>query len=223
MDQELKNSILRTGTTILGIVCKDGVVMASDRQTTAGHTVVKKNKEKTVRVGDYLLFAGCGLAAATQRVKKILEAELKLKSLRSGSRPTVRQAAGLLSNMIYSNIRQPSMVPDEMGALLGGVNEDGTFELYTLDPAGHLEEVQEYDANFGSGMPYVLGLLERQYKKGLSVHEGVELAKEALKSSTQRDTGSGYGIDIFTITKSGISKVVEQTIEPEYRDDKREN
>ena len=67
-------------------------------------------------------------------------------------------------------------------------------------------------------MPYVLGLLERQYKKGLTVKEGVELAKEALKPSTQRDTGSGYGIDIFTITKAGIKKVVEQEIKPEYKD-----
>ena len=75
-----------------------------------------------------------------------------------------------------------------------------------------------HDANVGSGMPYVLGLLERQYKKGLSVKEGVELAKEAVKSSTQRDMGSGYGIDVFTITKDGIKKVVEQEILPEYRD-----
>jgi 20S proteasome alpha/beta subunit len=56
----------------------------------------------------------------------------------------------------------------------------------------------------------------------MSIEEGVELAKEALKSSTQRDTGSGYGIDIFTITKDGIKKVVEQTIEPEYKDDVKE-
>ena len=65
-------------------------------------------------------------------------------------------------------------------------------------------------------MPYVLGLLERQWKKGMSMEEGIELAKEALKSSIQRDTGSGYGIDIFTITKEGIKKVVEQEIKPEY-------
>ena len=63
-----------------------------------------------------------------------------------------------------------------------------------------------------------LGLLERQYKKGLTVREGIELAKEALKSSTQRDTASGYGIDIFTITKEGIKKVVSQEIIPEYKD-----
>ncbi|MCK5043816.1 proteasome subunit beta, partial [Candidatus Pacearchaeota archaeon] len=79
-------------------------------------------------------------------------------------------------------------------------------------------KVEDYDANFGSGMPYVLGLLERQYKKDLTLKQGIELAKEALKSSTQRDIGSGYGIDIFTITKDGIEIVVEQEIKSEYKD-----
>ena len=81
-----------------------------------------------------------------------------------------------------------------------------------------MEKVNDYDANFGSGMPYVLGLLERQYKKGLTIKEGIELAKEALKSSTQRDTGSGYGIDIYTITKEGIKKEVSQEIQAKYVD-----
>jgi len=218
MDAELKNSILKTGTTILGIVCKDGVVMASDRQTTVGGKIVMhKDTEKTKKVTDYLLFSGCGLSAAAIRIAKILAAELKLKELRAKSRPKVKQAASLLSSIIYSNIRQPSMVPDELGVLVGGFNEDGSTELYTIDPAGSIHKVNDYDANFGSGMPYVLGLLERQYKKGISVKEGVELAKEAIKSSTQRDVGSGYGIDVFTITKDGIKKVVEQEIEVEFK------
>ena len=179
MDNDLKNSILKTGTTILGIVCKDGIVMAADRQTTAGTVVHNKNKQKVMLLNDYLVFAACGLAAASDRVKKVLPAELKIKELRSGSRPTVKQAANLLASIIYSTIRQPSMVPDEIGALIAGFNEDGSFGLYTIDPAGSIHEVDDYDANFGSGMPYVLGLLERQYKKGMSVGEGVELAKFA--------------------------------------------
>ena len=135
MDQELKNSILKTGTTILGIVCKDGVVMAADRQVSAGHVVMSKDKQKAVKINDYLVFSGCGLAAASDRIKKLLPAELKLKELRSKSRPTVRQAANLLAEVIYHNIRQPSMIPDEIGALIAGFNEDGTTELYTIDPA----------------------------------------------------------------------------------------
>ncbi|MBI2003932.1 hypothetical protein HYS72_00520 [Candidatus Pacearchaeota archaeon] len=152
----------------------------------------------------------------------MLPAELRLKELRSKTRPSIKQSASLLSNISYSGIRQPSMIPQQAGFLLGGFNEDGTTELYSIEPAGSFVKVEDYDANFGSGMPYVLGLLERQYKKGLSVKEGVELAKEAIKSSTQRDTGSGYGIDVFAITKEGIKKVVEQEIVSEYKDDKKE-
>ncbi len=222
MDEKMKMDVLKTGTTILGIVCKDGVVMASDRQTSAGHIVMHKDTKKTIQLTDYLVFSACGLSAAADRIKKVLPAELRLKELRSKSRPTIKQAANLLASVIYANIRQPSMIPDEMGALISGFNEDGTVELYTIDPAGSIHEVKEYDANFGSGMQYVMGFLERQYKKGLSVKEGIELAKEALKSSTQRDMGSGYGIDVFTITKDGIKKVVEQDILPEYRDTEKQ-
>ena len=100
MDAELKNSMLRTGTTIFGIVCKDGVVMAADRQTTAGNVVMNKNKEKVMQLNDYLVFSGCGLAAATDKIKKILPAELKLKELKSRSRPTVKQAANLLFGIV---------------------------------------------------------------------------------------------------------------------------
>ena len=105
--------------------------------------------------------------------------------------------------------------------LLAGFNEDGTSELYSIGVDGAIHHVQDYDANVGSGMPYVLGLLERQYKKELTIKEGIELAKEALKSSTQRDTGSGYGIDIFTISKYGIKKVVSQEILQNYKDEEK--
>ncbi|MDO8467451.1 MAG: proteasome subunit beta [Nanoarchaeota archaeon] len=220
MDAELKNSILKTGTTILGIVCKDGVVMASDRQITMGNLVVGKNYPKTVKINDYLLVSFTGMVSDAQRVPKVLAAELRLKELKSKSRPSVKQASSLLANMNYSGIRQPSMIPQQVGFLLGGLSHDGTAELYTLEPAGSVVKVEDYDANFGSGMPYVLGLLERQYKKGMSVKEGIELAKEALKSSTQRDVASGYGIDVFTITKEGINKVISQEILPDYKDEK---
>ncbi len=214
MDEELKNSSLKSGTTILGIVCKDGVVIASDRQVTAGHSlVVGKNFPKTIQITDYLLLSFSGSVSDAQRITKLVPAELKLKELRSKSRPTLKQAAKLLTSMLYSGARQGMMV----GTLISGFNEDGTVELYSIEPAGSVVKVEDYDANFGSGMPYVLGLLERQYKQGLSVKEGVELALEALKSSTQRDTGSGYGIDVFTITKEGIKKVIEQQIVSEYR------
>ncbi|MBS3079004.1 proteasome subunit beta [Candidatus Pacearchaeota archaeon] len=218
MDEDLKNNILKTGTTILGIVCKDGIVMASDRRTTAGSIVMGKTVQKTVKINDYLVTSGTGMASDIEMQKKVIAAELKLKELKSKKRPSIKEAANLIGMMTYRNVRQPSMVPSIVGTLVGGFNEDGTFELYTIEPAGTAMKVDDYDANFGSGMPYVLGLLERQYDENMAVKEGVELAKEAIKSSTQRDTGSGNGIDVFTITKKEIKHEVAQEIAPEYKD-----
>jgi len=220
MDQDLKNNILKSGTTIIGIVCKEGVVMASDRRATGGGIILSKNTQKTVKINDYLVVSGTGNASDIEMQKKIIAAELKLKELKSKKRPSVKEAANLIGMITYKSIRQPAMIPSIVGTLVGGLNEDGTAELYTVEPAGTASKVEDFDANFGSGMPYVLGLLERQYKSDLTLKEGVELAIESLKSSTQRDTGSGNGIDVFTISKKEIKHEIAQEINPEYKDSK---
>jgi len=217
MDNELTRNILKTGTTILGIVCKNGVVMASDRRATAGNLVLGKNTKKAVKINDYLVMSGTGNMSDIEMQKKIIAAQLKLKELKSKKRPTVKEAANLIGIVTYQNIRQPAMIPSIVGTLVAGFNEDGTTELYTIEPAGTAVKVEDYDANFGSGMPFVLGLLERQYKEGMSVEEATALAIEAIKSSTQRDVASGSGIDVFTITKDGINHVVKQEISAEFR------
>lgn len=217
MNEDIKNSMLKSNTSLVGIVCKDGVILGADRRVTAGNLVVDKKYQKILQINDYLTVAYTGGVADAQLTNKVLAAELRLKELRARTQPTVQEAAQLIAMMTYRNIRTPTMIMNIVGTLIAGVNEDGTAELYTIEPAGGVYRVKEYDANFSSGMPYILGLLERLYRKDLSVKEGIELAKECLKSSTQRDTGSGNGIDIFSITKDGIKHVVSEEIVAEYR------
>jgi len=216
-NEEISKNILKSQTSIVGIVCKDGLVMAADRRVTAGNIVMSKDEKKVKKLNDYLIVAWTGGAADALLSGKVITAELRLKELKTKERPTIKEAAHLIGMMFYRNIRAPSMVPHIVGFLVGGFNEDGSTELYTIEPAGGVYEVKEYDANFCSGMPYILGLLERQYKKDMLTKDAVELAKEALKASTQRDTGSGNGIDVFTITKSGILQAVSEEIIPQYK------
>lgn len=216
MNGSFETTIAKTGTTIVSILCKDGAVMGADRRVTAGNLVMSKAEQKVQQINDYLVLAWCGGAADAFLSKKVIAAELRLKELKSKSRPTVKEAANLIGMMYYKNIRSPSMIPHVVGTLVGGYNEDGSVEVYTIEPAGGVYQVKDYDANFGSGMPFVLGLLERQWKPDMSVKEGVELTIEALKSSTQRDTASGNGIDVFSITKDGIKHAVSQKITPVY-------
>ena len=66
-------------------------------------------------------------------------------------------------------------------------------------------------------MPYILGLLENQYKKEINVKECISLAKDCIKAAIERDPGSGNGIDVFSITKDGIQHVVSEEIVPQFR------
>ena len=110
------------------------------------------------------------------------------------------------------------MVPFMAGLMVGGLNEDGTAELYSVGPDGSIVKVEDFNANFSSGMPYILGFLERTYKENMTMEEGIELAIESIKSSSERDTASGHGIDVFTITSEGIKHVSKQKVEAVYKE-----
>lgn len=217
MNEEINKSILKSNTSLVGIVCKDGVVLGADRRGTAGTIVMSKTHIKIHKLTDCIAAAYTGGVADLQLAHKILAAELKLKELKTKSKPTIKEAAHLLAMITYRNIRSFSTIPNIVGTLIAGVDENGKTSLFTIEPAGGVEQVEDYDANFSSGMPYIIGLLERTYKKDMSLKEGIELAKECIKSSTQRDIGSGNGIDVFSITKDGVKHVVSEEIVAEYK------
>ncbi len=202
MEKEIK-----TGTTILGIVCKDGVVMAGDNRASLGHTLVGgKDLQKVLLINDYLLVAIAGHATEAIKSSKLLAAELKLKQLKSKKRPTVKEAASLLSNVQVQ----------ASGFLVGGIDEDGSTSLYEII-GGLSTKVSDFSGSIGSGLMYVLGYLERMWKPEVTVKEGVELAKEAIKASMERDFGTGNGMNVFTITKDGIKEVVRDKTELTYK------
>jgi proteasome beta subunit len=215
--EDLNKSMLKSSTSLVGIVCSDGVVLAADRQVTAGTLVVGKNFTKIFPVRDNLLVAFTGGVADAQFLMRVAGAELKLKELKARRSSTVKESASLISTITFRNIRQPSMIPAIVGSLIAGVDPNGSPKLYTIEPAGAISEVKDYDANFSSGMPYILGVLERAWKKDINVKQGVQLAVDCLKASTQRDVGSGYGIDVYTLTSSGIKHTLSQEIESIFK------
>lgn len=217
MNTELSKSMLKSNTSLVGIVCKDGLVMAGDRRATAGNLIASKKEQKVKPINDYLVFSWTGSVADAQLSTKVIAAELRLKELKTRSRPTVAEAAHLVAISFYRNIRTPSMIPHIVGLLVGGYNEDGTTELYSIEPSGSVLKVTDYDANFSSGMPYILGLLEGEYKKDILVKDAIDLAKKCIRGAIERDSGSGNGIDVFAITKDGVKHVISEEIVPQFK------
>ncbi|MFA5141583.1 MAG: proteasome subunit beta [Candidatus Woesearchaeota archaeon] len=205
---ELNEHQLKTGTTTVGIRCKDGLVLAADTRATAGYMIVDKNAVKIHKVMDNLALTIAGTVSDVQLIIKLLKAELTLKNIKTYRPTTIKEAANLLANMTYQNIRKMSMIPGIAQFVMGGFddNDKRTYSLYDIFPDGSLSEVADYISS-GSGSVFAYGVLESQYTEKITIEEGIELAKKAVGAALQRDCATGNGIDIVTITKEGIKRL----------------
>ncbi len=190
----------KTGTTTVGLIGKDFIVLGADNRATAGNLIVSRNAKKIKTINDTMAITTSGSVSDTQLTKKILTAELKIREIRNDRVSTVKEAANLLANMTYGNIRR--YVPGFTHFLLGGVDAKGPslYEVFLDGSLLNVADEQGFIAT-GSGTPYALALMEDNYKEDLNEEEMTKLAERAVRASLKRDSASGNGIDILVIRK----------------------
>ena len=201
---------LKTGTTTVGLICENGVVLAADMRATAGHMIVNRRTDKIIVIAEYMAVTMAGTVSDAQLVTKLIKAELNLMKIRSGRDPTVKEAANLLAGMVYNNIRKMSMIPGVSHFILGGKDNSGHY-VYDIFPDGSIQLVPDFIGS-GSGSVFAYGVLESQYQENMSVDQGVKLALTAVSAALKRDSASGDGINILVINKDGMKRLEPRTI-----------
>ena len=204
-----ENEVLNTGTTTVGLICKDCVVLAADKRAPAGTFIASKNVNKVLPINDRMALTMSGVVSDLQLLIKILKAELKLKSIRVDREPSVKEAANLMTNIVYNNVRKFSVIPGITHFLLGGF--DNSTQLYDLYADGSITDIDDFVSS-GSGSVIAYGVLEANYKKDLSEADGVELAVKSVNAALQRDSASGEGIDVYVINKAGVRKAASKKV-----------
>lgn len=197
--------LTKTGTTTLGIVCKEGVVMATETRATMGHMIAHKATKKLYKIDDHLALATAGLVGDLQVLARYLTAEANLYRLKRDSKIPVESAATLMSNIM----NQRKFMPYYVQLILGGYDNEGGH-VYSLDAAGGA--IPDKYTSGGSGSPYVFGVLEDLYKDDLTVDEGIDMAIRAVRAAKRRDSASGGMTNIAVITKDGFKPVSQDEV-----------
>lgn len=201
MDMEKK-----TGTTTIGLVCKDCVVLASESKSTLGYLVSSKKTEKIYKIDDRIAVTTAGGAGDTQALIRLVKAEINLYKLSRNSELTVKAVSTLLANILQSSRYYPYIAM----LIIGGVDKDG-YHIYSIDPVGGVEK-DDYTAT-GSGSPIAYGVLEDNYKEGMTKEDGIELAVRAIKSAKERDIFSGgKDIVVAVIDENGMKFIEKEKI-----------
>ncbi len=191
--------IRKTGTTTMGIVCKDGVVLAAESKSTMGYLIASKESEKIIQLEEHIAMTIAGSSGDAESLARYMKAELKLFAIENQRRISIKGASTLLANILQGSKYYPYYVQ----LIIAGHDTTGGH-VYTLDPLGSVEEEKKFFST-GSGSPFALGVLEDAYKDGMSTEEASKLAMRAIKSAIERDIGSGgKAMDIAVITKDGV-------------------
>jgi len=184
------------GAVGVAVKCKGGVVLGNDRRATWGYTIVNKSIKKVFKITENIGITCYGLIGDFQILVRILRAQANLYLLDAGESISTQGMGKLVSNYLYSR----KMAPLYTNLVMAGMNRDGP-KLYTLDALGSLME-DEY-GTAGTGMLLSIGILEAEYKPGMTVAAGEKLVEKAIRNSIKRDAMTGNGIDLLTITKEG--------------------
>lgn len=183
------------GATAVGISYGNGVILASEKRVSYGNFVVNKNTKKTFSVTNQVGAACAGMVADMQVLVRQVGALAKIRKLETRRNVAPNSIAKLMSVIMFERRFFPLLTQ----VIVGGIEVKP--EIYTLDPLGSVLP-DEY-ASVGTGAEMALGILDAEYKPNMSEEKARELAIKAIKSSIQRDSSSGDGIDLLAITTKG--------------------
>lgn len=191
------------GTTTIGLVAKDGVILASDTRVIMGSFIAHKRGKKVYKIDDHLGMTISGTVADAQRTVEILKANARLYRLENKRPIPVKSAARLIANLFFSARAAPLIAQ----ILVGGVDDSGP-SVYALDPFGSLTE--EKCVATGSGSPIAYGILEDKYREEMLVTESLPMVVQSIVSAMKRDAASGDNFDLSIIGKEGYRELSDE-------------
>ena len=187
------------GATAVGITYNDGVLLAAEKRVSYGNFVVNKNTKKTFNVTDHVGAACAGMVADMQVLVRQVSALSKIRKLETRRNVEPNSVAKLMSVIMFERRYFPLLTQ----VVVGGITT-GKPEIYTLDPLGSV--LPDRYAAVGTGAEMALGVMDADYSEDMDEEKATNLALKSIKSSIQRDSASGDGIDILIINKSGKSE-----------------
>jgi len=188
------------GTTTVGAISKEGVILASDTRVTMGSLIVHKKGKKVYKIDNHLAMTISGVVADAQKTVATLKANARMYRLQRRIAMPVSAAARLVANLFFSHRLFPFMAQ----IIIGGIDSSGPH-LFSIDPFGSITE-EKYVAT-GSGSPIAYGILEERFKEDLSLEEALPIVGQALRSAMKRDVATGDSLDIVVIDKNGYREL----------------
>jgi len=205
-------------TTIVALVCDEGVVLAGDRRATAGNMISKRDVEKVFRCDEFSAVGIAGVLALGLEFARLFQVELEHYEKMEGQSLSLEGKANRLAAMIRGNLGL-AMQGLVLVPLLAGYDLDsGAGRIFSYEPAGGPSEEHRF-YSIGSGSVFARGALKKLYTDDMPASEAVLCCLHALYDAADDDSATG-GPDmarrifpvVTTVTGDGFRRLPEAEV-----------
>lgn len=186
---------------VLGITTKDSVIIGTSKAAVRGISVLKANDDKTRALNDHSLIAFTGEAGDTVQFAEYLLANIQLYGVRNGTEMSPTAVSSFTRNQLAQALR--SRKPYQVNVLIGSY--DTKKNKPVLNWIDYLAANVELPyAAHGYAQYYVMSLMDRHFKFGMTEEEGIYLLQRCVKELRLRMPIEFKGIQVKIIDKNGI-------------------
>lgn len=181
---EYAKKTVKQGSTALGIACKDGVVLVSDKRITSP-LLVPEAVEKMFKVDDHIAATASGIISDARVLIDRAQLKAQQHSVTYDSKIDVLSIVKDICDLKQICTQSAGLRPFGVSLLVGGVEEDGTIRLFLTEPYGLYFQYKA--AVIGEGDAEIEPVLQKRYRANMSIEEGIKLGLSLLKEFLKDD------------------------------------
>ena len=180
---EYAKKTVKQGSTAIGVTCKDGVVLVTDKRI-GDSLIIAESVDKIFEVDEHIIATASGIIPDARVLVERSQAQAQQHQITFDSPIDVISIVKDLASLMQLTTQSGGYRPFGVSMLIGGVDKDGV-KLYNVDPVG---VYNQYRATaIGEKGEEAANLLREQWKESLSVQEAIKLAISVLKEVIGQD------------------------------------
>ena len=179
---EYAEKTIRLGSASIGIVCKDSVVIVSDRRKRDS-LVIEESANKINEVDDHIICVSAGISSDARVLIDKARVLAQQHRITYDSEPSTESIVRDIADVKQQFTQYGGARPFGVSMMFAGIN--GEAVLYTTDITGNY---LKYKANaIGENDEKIRKILRDKYRRDLSSSEGLKLALDIFKEVQGED------------------------------------
>ncbi len=195
---EYAKEAVKRGATSVGVVFKDGVLLAAVKYKFS-NLMVEDSVKKVFEVDRHIMTVAAGLIADARKLVSLARDYSERHRLLYDEAPRVPSVTAYVADVVQAYTQYGGARPFGVSLLVAGY--DIKPHLYEIEPSGALTGY--YADTIGENKKEVDAYLEKHYKKDISAKEAIKLAYDAIKEYTSGEMK--YAVEV-TMFKKGYER-----------------